>query len=196
MARGPRYRVPFRRRREGKTNYRKRRIFILSRRPLAVIRRTNKRIIIQYVRCRPHGDETLIGIDSTMLKKYGWKFSFKNLPAAYLTGYMFGLLVKKNNLEPPVPYLGLHRVTRGNRLFAAIKGMLDAGLKMKVSPEVLPDEERIRGEHIVNYFRMLGEEAEKIFSAYTRNNVNVEDLPNEVERVKNEIYKDVMGEAK
>ncbi|MEJ2242859.1 MAG: 50S ribosomal protein L18, partial [Candidatus Bathyarchaeota archaeon] len=31
MATGPRYRVPFRRRREGKTNYRTRRALVLSR---------------------------------------------------------------------------------------------------------------------------------------------------------------------
>ncbi|RLI44668.1 50S ribosomal protein L18, partial [Candidatus Bathyarchaeota archaeon] len=38
MATGPRYRVPFRRRREGKTNYRLRRALVLSKQPRLTVR--------------------------------------------------------------------------------------------------------------------------------------------------------------
>ena len=33
-------------------------------------------------------------------------------------------------------------------MFAALKGLLDAGLAVPHSPEVLPSKERLRGEHI------------------------------------------------
>jgi large subunit ribosomal protein L18 len=49
MGHGPRYRVPWRRRREGKTNYYKRLKLIRSGKPRLVVRRTNKYIIAQIV---------------------------------------------------------------------------------------------------------------------------------------------------
>ena len=36
----------------------------------------------------------------------------------------------------------------GNRAYAALKGMVDAGMEIPHSEEVLPSEERINGEHI------------------------------------------------
>jgi len=73
MARGPRYKVPFRRRREGLTNYRKRRKLIISRKPRLVVRKTNKHVIAQVVVAKPQGDVTIAGADTRALAKLGGK---------------------------------------------------------------------------------------------------------------------------
>ena len=73
MAKGPRYKVPLRRRREGKTNYRKRLKLLLSGRPRLVVRVTNNRVIAQIVEYDPKGDKVVVGVDSSMLREYGWK---------------------------------------------------------------------------------------------------------------------------
>ena len=44
--------------------------------------------------------------------------------------------------------IGLAASTRGNRVFAALKGMVDGGLDIPHSESVLPDESRLAGEHI------------------------------------------------
>lgn len=59
MANGPRYRVPFRRRREGKTNYIRRLKLIRSRRNRLVIRCTLKNTIVQVVDAMITGDKIL-----------------------------------------------------------------------------------------------------------------------------------------
>ena len=38
--------------------------------------------------------------------------------------------------------------TKGSRIFASLKGILDAGIDIPHNEEVLPSEERIKGEHI------------------------------------------------
>jgi len=47
LARGPRYNVPYRRRRDRKTDYEKRKSLILSNAPRLVVRTTNKHTIVQ-----------------------------------------------------------------------------------------------------------------------------------------------------
>jgi large subunit ribosomal protein L18 len=44
--------------------------------------------------------------------------------------------------------IGLAAPTKGSRVFATLKGMVDAGLDIPYSEDVVPSEERIRGEHI------------------------------------------------
>ncbi|MEM3848787.1 MAG: 50S ribosomal protein L18, partial [Zestosphaera sp.] len=59
MARGPTYRVPRRRRREGKTDYYRRyRIIKSGQRVRAIVRKTNTQIIVQVVEFSPNGDHT------------------------------------------------------------------------------------------------------------------------------------------
>ena len=38
--------------------------------------------------------------------------------------------------------------TNGNRVFAALKGMVDAGLEVPHGDSVLPDDDRVNGAHI------------------------------------------------
>jgi len=50
---------------------------------------------------------------------------------------------------------------KGSRVFAALKGAVDAGLKVPHSESILPDESRIKGEHIAAYAKSLDEEEVK-----------------------------------
>jgi len=44
--------------------------------------------------------------------------------------------------------IGLAAISNGNRVFAALKGMVDAGLEIPHGESVLPVESRLNGEHI------------------------------------------------
>lgn len=183
MARGPRYKVPLRRRREGKTNYKKRLKLLLSRKPRLVVRVTNTRVIAQVVEFGNEGDRVIVGVDSKMLREFGWKGDLNNTPAAYLTGLLAGRMALKKGVSEAVLDIGLHTPTRGSRIFAVLKGAVDAGLEVPHSEEVLPDESRIRGEHIAAYY----EENPEKFAEYERRGLSPSDLPSHVDEVKEKI---------
>ena len=69
MAKGPFYNVPYRRRREGKTNYKLRKKLILSGLPRIVARRTRNHIIIQLVKPALQGDQVITSAHSRELSK-------------------------------------------------------------------------------------------------------------------------------
>jgi large subunit ribosomal protein L18 len=148
LATGPRYKVPFRRRREGRTNYHVRYKLILSKKPRVVVRKSNASTTLQLVIAEMKGDKTLLTVNSRELRDLGYTFSTGNLPAAYLTGLLFGKKMLALGQGTGIADIGLHASTRGNRVYAAIKGVVDAGVDVPHSPEVFPDDERIRGEHI------------------------------------------------
>ena len=148
MATGPRYKVPFRRRREGKTDYHARFKLIISRKPRVVVRKSNANTNIQLVVAEQTGDKTLLTVNSKELKDFGYTLSKGNLPAAYLTGLLFGKKMLALGEKEGIADIGLNSSTRGNRVYAAIKGVVDAGVSVPHNPEIFPDEERIRGEHI------------------------------------------------
>jgi len=155
-------RMPPKRRRKGLTDYRKRLKLVKSGLPRLVIRRTNRYIIVQLTRSKAGGDNTVITITSKKLAEYGWRGSFKNITAAYLTGFLAGKLALSKGIEEAIVDIGLHSAVYGSRLFAAVKGAIDAGLEIPAGEEVFPPEERIRGEHIKNYFEQLEEQPDRI----------------------------------
>ncbi len=201
MARGPKYKVPRRRRREGKTNYYKRYRMIKSGKKIrAVVRRTNTQIIVQIIEFAPHGDKTLVGVVSKKLRRYGWKGSLKCTPAAYLTGLLAGLKAKKLGIKYAIPDIGLHPSVKGSRIYAAIKGLRDAGVEVPASEEVLPDNGRIEGKHIAAYAEMLASENPELFksrfSQILARGLDPRDLPKHFIEVKNAIlnsFKEVTG---
>lgn len=196
MAKDARYCVPYRRRREGKTNYGKRKALIVSDKPRLVVRGSLKNIIAQIVVAKPHGDEVIVSAHSRELTKYGWRAPRGNVPAAYLTGFLCALKAKAMGVEEALLDIGLYTPSKGSRVFAALKGAIDAGLIIPHSEEVLPDEDRITGEHIANYAKMLSVNHEKYvltFSQYIKNNVPPEDLPQHVVEVKEAIIKALSG---
>ncbi len=180
MAKGPRYRVGFRRRREGKTNYAKRLKLLVSRRPRFVIRITNRRVIAQIIEYQTDGDEIILSVDSSMLRDSGWKGDLNNTPAAYLTGLLAGKKAVEKGINEAVLDIGLKSPVRGSRVFAVLKGAVDSGLNVPHNPDVFPDESRIRGEHIAGYY---GSAAER-FSEYEKRNLKPSDLPGHFDEIK------------
>jgi large subunit ribosomal protein L18 len=151
LATGPRYKVAFRRRREGRTNYHVRYRLILSKKPRVVVRKSNENMIIQLVVAEMTGDKTLLTVTSKELEQFGFAHHKGNLPSAYLTGLLFGKKMQALGQSEAIADIGLHASTKGGRVYAAIKGVVDSGVTVPHSPEIFPDEERIRGEHIKEY---------------------------------------------
>ncbi len=188
MARGGRYRVPLKRRRLCLTNYYKRRKLVLSGKPRLVVRKTLKYIIVQVVGVKPEGDVVYASAHSNELRKFGWKASTKNTPAAYLTGYLAALRALKAGVKEAILDIGLYRAVKGAKVFAAALGAIHAGLKVPMGESILPDEGRIRGEHVANYARLLKEtneeEFRRRFSCYLERGLDPEKLPEHFEEVK------------
>ncbi len=113
MATGPRYKVPFRRRREGRTNYHVRYKLILSKKPRVVVRKSNASTTLQLVIAEQTGDKTLLTVNSKELKDFGYTLSTGNLPAAYLTGLLFGKKMQAMGTGEGIADIGLHASTKG-----------------------------------------------------------------------------------
>ena len=150
--------VPFRRMREGKTNYRKRLKFLSAGKPRLVVRVTLRNIICQIVEYHPEGDKVLCGLVSGALEKLGWQGSKKNLPAVYLTGYLLAKNCEKKGIKEVISDMGLRPSVQGNRIYPCVAGAIDGGLQINCDKENLPKEERIKGKHIKP-------EIEKMFEA-------------------------------
>ncbi len=135
-----------RRRKTAKTDYKARLALLKSEKPRLVIRKTNRYITAQLVESEIAQDKTLAKATSKELLEKGIpkesEGSLKSLPAAYLTGY---LLVKKLKEQPKEVILdiGMHRNVHGARIFAALKGAVDAGLNIPHNPESFPSEEKL-----------------------------------------------------
>jgi large subunit ribosomal protein L18 len=159
MTRGKVRVIAHRRRRQGRTDYRKRLRLLKSGRPRLVVRKSLNSMSCQVVRHSPKGDSVLVTVTSKRLGKFGWNGTGGNLPGAYLTGLLCGTLAKKQGIGSAVLDTGLQTSTRGSRIYGTLKGALDAGLEVPHSPEVLPPIERIRGLHIEQYAESLGKKS-------------------------------------
>ncbi|NOZ76565.1 MAG: 50S ribosomal protein L18 [Euryarchaeota archaeon] len=148
MATGPRYRVPFRRKREGKTDYRKRLRYMQSGKPRAVFRRSSRYITVQVIQSNPEGDRVVAAANSRELLKMGWKAGTKNLPASYLTGLLCGKRSLEKGTKEAVFDMGFVDQVGGSRAYAALQGLLDAGMEIPHGEGVLPDPARLSGGHI------------------------------------------------
>ncbi|MEM1576656.1 MAG: 50S ribosomal protein L18 [Archaeoglobaceae archaeon] len=183
MARGPRFKVPLRRRREGLTNYRRRLKLLMSKKVRFVVRITNQRVIAQFISYSPDGDKVLVCVTSEKLREYGWKGDLNNTPAAYLTGLLAGKKALEAGIKEAILDIGLRSPVKGARVFAALKGAVDAGLEIPHDEEILPDESRIRGEHIAKLYEMSSER----FGEYERRGLSPSELPAHFEEVKKKI---------
>ncbi|NPA22389.1 MAG: 50S ribosomal protein L18 [Candidatus Micrarchaeota archaeon] len=161
-AKGPTYHVPFRRRREGKTNYRKRLALLKSGLPRLVARKTNTQVIAQVIVFDEKGDRTVIRVDRHVLAKKGWKHT-KNIPTAYVTGVLLGKLAKEKGYDRLVLDMGLHTPTRGNFAFYVAKGAQDAGIEIKVPEDldmdrVYKSSGKVKKEEVDSFVKsLLGE---------------------------------------
>lgn len=187
MVRGKRLIIPHKRRRERKTDYKKRLNLLLSRKPRFVVRKSLNNLLCQIIQYDKLGDKTLVFANSRELKEFGFPCS-GNIPAAYLIGLLCGLKAKKKNIEEAILDIGLYESTKSSRIYAALKGALDAGLKIPYSQDILPAEERITGQHIASYAARLKKESQtkykRTFSQYIKNKIQPENLPTYFEKTK------------
>lgn len=189
-ATGPVYNVPFKRRRKGLTNYAKRLALVKGNRPRMVVRKSLKRVSVQFVKFGDKGDVTLASANSAELAKYGWS-GRSNLPTAYLTGALAAKRARKKGVADFVLDIGLATASKNALPFAAAKGAVDAGLKANIGPDVV-EEARIRGEHIASYAEKAKAAGnyEKQFGAYIKEGVQPEKLPEKFDAAKAAVMKE------
>jgi large subunit ribosomal protein L18 len=185
MARGPRFRVAYRRRREGKTEYRKRLKLLLSGEARLVVRKSLGHIWAQVIEYSKKGDKTIASCHSKELRKLGWKGGTSNIPAAYLVGFVCGLRAKEKKIEKAVLDIGLNVPIKGSKVFATLKGASDAGMEIRHETGILPSEGRIKGEHIARYAKI----EKKRFSKYIERGLNPEDMPQHFDEILNKVRK-------
>ena len=180
--------VPFRRKRIGKTDYRKRLKLLQSQKYRLVIRKSLKHIMLQIVEFSPKGDLIIASAHSRELSKYGWKVFTKNLPACYLTGLLLAKKVKKK-LECVLD-MGNTTSVKGCLVYAAVQGAIDGGLVVPCSKEIVPSKDRLCGKHIAAWaVKIKADKAkyEKQFSHYLKISFDPEQLPVHFESVKKKI---------
>ena len=135
-----------RRLREEKTNYRKRGTMLMGKRDFITVNISNQNTQVQVLTPGMTGDKVISSAHSRYLLEKGWKGSRKSVPAAYLTGYLAGKKAISKGTKDAILYTGTKRYTQ--RMAAALKGIIDAGLKVPASEETFPAEDRINGEHL------------------------------------------------
>lgn len=149
MSSGPRYRVPFRRRREGRTDYRIRLKLLKGDTTRAVVRFSHRRVDVSLVAYAPEGDRVVARADSFELSRLGFPpTSRASTPAAYLTGYLAGLRAKAVGTEEAILDLGLRHPSPGGRALATLKGLLDAGVDVPHGETTFPPADRLNGTHL------------------------------------------------
>lgn len=176
--------VPMKRRRTGRTDYRQRLDILRSGKPRLVIRRTNKHFTAQLVRYDEDGDEVDASAHSNELRDHGWKAATGNTSAAYLTGYLLG--TRTGDVESVLD-LGMEKVDEGSSIFAVAAGARDAGIDVTVGDDVVPSEDRIRGEHIAAY----ADEGD--FSSYEERGLDPADLPEHFEETRDNIAQEAQS---
>ncbi len=107
---------------------------------------SNQNTQIQIHKPKITGDEVVSFAHSSFLIKKGWKGSCKNIPACYLTGYFAGKKALGKGTNSAIMYSGTRKYTQ--RMAAALKGVIDAGLDVPANEETFPAEARINGEHL------------------------------------------------
>lgn len=98
----------------------------------------------------------------------------------------------KEGINAAVMDIGLQSSTKGSRVYAVLKGAIDAGLEIPYKDVVLPDEDRVKGEHIVQYAKSLDKaDMEKKFSQYLEKGLSPLEIPDHFQTIKEKIEKEV-----
>ena len=145
MADNSNFKVPHNRRRNQETDYEQRLKLLKSDSPRVVVRTSNKHTKAHLSYYNREGDENSDFTSTEELGQYGWDQNTGNLPSAYLAGYLLGM---KTDEDKAILDIGLRESKMGSRIYAAVKGMNDAGLEVPTGEEAYPEESRIKGEHI------------------------------------------------
>jgi len=175
-----------------------RKAMILSGMPRLVVRFSLKYVYVQLTEASMSGDRILASACSKELEKFGWRASYGNTSAAYLTGLLLGKRVLAIGVEDAILDIGLRKPSAGARVFAVLKGVIDAGLKVPCDERVLPSEERIKGEHIASYAGKISEEDQqryrRQFSQYLSRGLDTERLTDHFDHVRDNVLSAVGGD--
>lgn len=166
-----------------------------------VARFTNSRVIAQITYATIVGDKVLAQAESTELKRFGLNAGLTNYAASYATGLLLARrLLKKTKLDTlykgadkidgtdynvnekvdedaeKKPFkaildVGLANTTKGNKVFAVLKGACDGGIYIPHSTNKFPGAEgdkynadihrqRIFGVHVQKYMKELKDESQ------------------------------------
>jgi large subunit ribosomal protein L18 len=177
-------------RRKEKTDYKRRLTLLKSGITRLVPRFSSNNLTVQLINYDPKGD-IIVGSSSTQnLVKLGWKASRTNTTASYLVGYMLGKKCS-SKVKEAILDMGKKRPVVQSKIYAVVKGMIDAGIKVLADEAVLPKIERIKGDHIKAYAEKLQKESKekyaKVFSLYLKNGLKPETLPSHFEEIKSKI---------
>jgi large subunit ribosomal protein L18 len=82
--------------------------------------------------------------------------------------------------------IGLQTNTKGSRIYAALQGVLDAGVNVPHSDKILPSKERLNGSHIAAW-------ADK--GKFTKYGIDAKTIANHFEEIK-KIIMESKGEKK
>lgn len=138
--------MPFRRRREGSTDYAKRLAAVKGGRTRMVVRRSNRGLVIQFVQYSEKGDRTLLTVHSSELKGAAGFPAKCNSPTAYLTGLYAGKQAKSRGVSDAIADISA-TASKGAVVFAAVKGAVDAGIAIPLDEgKIVP--ERLDGSHL------------------------------------------------
>lgn len=191
MEKGKIFTVPPRRKREGRTYYKKRIKILSSNKYRLVVRKSLKNFYTSLVQYTPNGDKVVFTVSSKFLSKLGWKGGTGNLSSAYLVGFIAGKKALEKGIKEAVLDIGLNNSVKGSRLYSSLAGALDAGLQIPFNQEVLPSKERISGVHISKYATFLKnnkEAYEKQFSNYIKRGLAPEDFVKHFNEIKVKIH--------
>ena len=175
--------------RNGRTNYRKRAALLLSRRRFVTITVSDENVQAQIAYPMSKGDVTITSSHSRELTRFGWNGSLNSLPACYLTGLLLGRKSLRKEVDEAVLYTGKNPFT--SRVAACLKGIIDSGMKVPASDSSFPPEERLVGNHIAEYARILRDENKDAynsrFSRLIANNFDPTQYSSYVHKVKDAI---------
>lgn len=136
-----------RRRKEGKTDYKSRLGLLKSGKARVIARKTNRYFIGQIVISDIAQDKVIVGVNSKELLSKGWpeelRGSLKSLAACYLTGFLLGKKLEgsKEAIKESILDIGLQRNIKKSRIYAFLKGLIDAGINIPYDKKALPSEE-------------------------------------------------------
>lgn len=147
-------RIPYKRRKLQLTNYKKRAKLILSGSPRIVVRISNKYVTCQFIKYSSNGDSTVYGFNSSKLESYGFKPG-KNLRASYLTGMIAGLNALKAGIKNAVLDTGLKPSVKNSRIYACLKGAIEAGIKIPNDSSVLPSDELLKKNTLTDVIKKI-----------------------------------------
>ena len=119
---------------------------LMGHKDFVTVQISNENTQVQIHKPELAGDKVISSAHSRFLIKKGWKGSCKNIPASYLTGYFAGKKALEKGTNSAILYSGTKHYTQ--RMAAALKGVIDAGLEIPANEKTFPSDDRINGEHL------------------------------------------------